>query len=204
MLHSFQFTDVQVSGLLEPSDPLQAFNQTADLLEELQSLGESQLLLRGDDSYALRQQFFAQVEDVGEVPPADLVLTLSLAALGAGLASGATDGALLYVLQIIPSPVPAADYAEWTQDAMAQSVQVAHSGWRELDADTLQLQAGYGKHLNRSTHVDNAEYLARSGRGPEHARKVFTETFRTGYSLGLIDAAVVFLAGQRPDPLPPG
>ena len=84
---------------------------------------------------------------------------------------------------------------------MVQAMDVADGEWREVDADVLQLQAGYGKHLNRATEEENVEFLARPGSGDGQTRRALGETFRTGYSLGLIDAAIICLHGEIPEKL---
>jgi hypothetical protein len=202
-IQSFDLKSARYAQQLRPLPPPQAFEQTADLLQGLQVQSPPELLSGVADSRQLKEQFFAQVSQLNSVPHPDAVRQLSLQALAAGLLCGALDGALLYQLAVIPDAVGVPSGFEAAQQSMQATVTLADQQWRAGDADGLQLQSGYGKHINRRTDDENVAFLAQPGKGHRDAQRAFVETFRTGYSLGLIDSAIVFVTGQRPDPLQP-
>lgn len=200
----FQFTSPLFGGNLHALPPAEAFERIADLLLELQSQSPQQVLQGVTDSHDIKEQFFQQVNGMAGVPSSEALRGLSLQALAAGLLCGAVDGSLLYKLGVTPDDVSLPEPFEATGEALQSYVLVAHRQWREMDPDSLQLQAAYGKHLNRTTDQENIDYLAAPGRQARDAQRAMAETFRTGYSLGLIDSAIVFVGKERPDRLPPG
>jgi hypothetical protein len=153
------------------------------------------------DSRRSKEQWLAHIDGLLAVPEESCLHTLSLGALSGGLLSGALDGAALYAAGASPEPCQVPESCQALLTLFAEYLRVADGPWRQLDADALQLQAGYGKYLNRATQEENVEFLRQPGRTLSHARRALLETFRTGYSLGLIDSAIVFLTGERPDPL---
>ena len=175
--------------LLLPRSPVVAFAELSQWLFSRPILAAS---------LSIKQQFFARLALLRWSERVDWVRLYSLEALAAGLLCGALDGLRLY--QGHP-PDPFESPVEFQQlgQLLLQALEVADGEWRELHVDDLQLQAGYGKHLNRATEEENVEYLARPGSGDAEARRALGETFRTGYSLGLIDAAIVSLHGEPPD-----
>lgn len=197
----FHFSTNLYQQHLQALPPLTAFERNADLLLQLRAQPPQDILPGLAESRQLKEELFAQISALQDVPAGDLVRTLSLQTLAAGLLCGALDGAILYHAQIPP------DVAAWPQDfesigsALWDYLEVADRQWRALDANGLQLHAAYGKHLNRATDQENVEFLSVPGRQGRDTRRVMAETFRTAYSLGLIDAAVVFVAGERPDKL---
>ncbi len=174
--------------LLLPRPPLQAFYELDLWILEKPEVRD----LRGM-SRLVQDQLFPQLAGLRWSEREDWIRRHSLESLAAGLLCGALDGLFLYQLQEAPIA------SESPQ--LRQALEVADGEWRELDADALHLQAGYGKHLNRTTDQENVEFLARPGSGDVQAQRALSETFRTGYSLGLIDAAIVCLHGQTPDRL---
>lgn len=198
---TFHFSSALFQEQLQALPPLSAFERSADLLLSLRAQSPQQILSGLVESRQLKEELFAQIATLEGVPGGELVRTLSLQTLAAGLLCGGLDGAILYHAQIPP------DVATWPEDfegvgaALWDYLEVADRQWRELDANGLQLHAAYGKHLNRATDQENVDFLGVPGRQARDTRRVMAETFRTAYSLGLIDAAVVFVAGERPDTL---
>lgn len=186
--------ELDTPGYAQELEPAQAFEQIGQWLWRLS--GRPPLASR-----PLKEQFLQQWSLLQVMPEPGEIGPMSLQALAAGLLCGARDGARLYLLGERAETFAAAPEAETLRVSLTQYLEVADQEWRSLDVDTLQLQAGYGKHLNRATHRENIDFLAQPGRSAADARRALLETFRTGYSLGLIDAAVVFIGGQPPDPL---
>ena len=180
----------QPAHLLKARPPLQAFRELDDWLPGLDP-GEV-----AGFSERLKAQFFPCLVQLRLATVLPQIRLYSLEALAAGLVCGGLDGLLLYRLGRKPETV-----AHPLGELMQQAIEVADNDWRLLDADTLQLQAGYGKHLNRATAEENEEFLQRPGSGEVQLQRALSETFRTGYSLGLIDAAIIELHGQIPEPL---
>ncbi|MBX3166436.1 MAG: hypothetical protein KF760_03445 [Candidatus Eremiobacteraeota bacterium] len=174
--------------LLLPRPPLQAFYELDVWLLEQPDVWPHRGLSR-----SLQNQLFPLLENLRWSQRADWIRNYSLESLAAGLLCGALDGLFLYRLKEAPLASESL--------RLRQALEVADGEWRQLDADALQLQAGYGKYLNRATEEENVEFLARPGSGDAQTQRAMAETFRTGYSLGLIDAAIVTLHGQTPDRL---
>lgn len=179
-----------VDHLLQARPPLAAFQALDEWLVVVErSFPESV-------SAGLKAQFFPALLALKFRPEPDWIRLYSLESLAAGLLCGGLDGLALYRQGNKPEPV---DHP--VGDLLAQAVEVADGEWRLLDADTLQLQAGYGKHLNRATEEENVEFLMRTGSDESKLQRALSETFRTGYSLGLISAAIIALHNEKPEPL---
>lgn len=199
----FEFTTALFPNNLLALPPAEAFERNAELLLQLQAQSPQEVLQGVVDSHDIKQQFFHQVHGIAGVPEGERLRDLSLQALAAGLLCGAVDGSLLYQLGVTPDAVALPEPFAATGEALQLYVQVAHQQWREMDADSLQLQAAYGKHINRATDQENIDFLAGPGSQVRDAQRAMAETLRTGYSLGLIDSAIVFVGKERPDPLQP-
>jgi hypothetical protein len=171
--------------LLQPCSPPDAFERTADLLLTLRERGPDELP-SALESRLLKEQFFAEV---AVLKPGEDLLQLSREALAAGLLCGALDGAALYIADTFPEPFSA---PESTVAELSQTVEVADQYWRGLDIDSLGEQSIYGKHLNWRTDVENV------GSGGD-TRTLLIETFRTGYGIGMIDAALACLTQDIPE-----
>lgn len=147
-------------------------------------------------SQQLKAQYFPALMQLTFKAQAEWIRLYSLESLVVGLVCGGLDGLYLYHQALKPEVV---DHP--IGDLLRQALEVADGEWRQLDADTLQLQAAYGKHLNRATEEENVEFLSRPGAGQVQLERALSETFRTGYSLGLIDAAIIALHGELPEVL---
>lgn len=183
---------------LTPLQPLDAFRRNTDLLLSLQkdpaTLQSASLVL------AVMQNMMRLVREAQDPHDAERVLEDSLSLLAWGLTSGTWDGASLYLEGRRPLRWEDEDelFSELA-DSLQASLGVADGEWRTLDSDELQLRAGYGKHLNRQTHLENLQFLSQGGRTRKDVQRAYLETFRTGYNLGLIDAAIVFLLQETPE-----
>ena len=178
--------------LLLPRPPVLAFSQLSQWLLSDPNLATS---------LAIKDQFFTLLGALRWSERSEWVRIYSLEALSGGLLCGALDGMHFYRQGHIPDCFEVSAEFQQLKQLLLQALNVADGEWRELDADGLQLQAGYGKHLNRATDEENVEYLARPGSGDAQVRRALGETFRTGYSLGLIDAAIICQHGEAPEPL---
>lgn len=176
--------------LLLARPPVLAFRELDEwlMLVELDGLATLSAQVKG--------QFFPALSGLTFRPEPDWIRLYSLQALAAGLLCGGLDGLFLYRQGSKPEVVEHS-----LGGLLAQAIEIADGEWRQLDADTLQLQAGYGKHLNRATEEENVEFLSRAGSAEVQLQRALSETFRTGYSLGLIDAAIIALHNERPEPL---
>ncbi len=159
------------------------------------------LTLAREVSLAVKMQLFPALATLRWHSQSERVRLYSLESLAAGLLCGGLDGLVLYRQGQRPIGYESPPGLEQLIANLLQAIEVADGEWREMAEDDLHMQAAYGKHLNRNTELENVEFLARPGAGDVQARRAMAETFRTGYSLGLIDAALVALHGQTPDPL---
>ncbi|MBN9417571.1 MAG: hypothetical protein J0I12_19130 [Candidatus Eremiobacteraeota bacterium] len=178
----------ELAHLLLPRPPLQAFHEL-----DLWLLQDMDLTPYRGLSRSLQDQLFPLLDSLRWAANPEWIRRYSLESLAAGLLCGGLDG--LFLLKRQEAPIAS------ESPSLRQALEVADGEWRELHPDDLQLQAGYGKHLNRATEEENVEFLSRPGAGDLQARRAISETFRTGYSLGLIDAAIVALHGQAPETL---
>lgn len=200
----FQLTLPQEAGevlglepiLLSARPALEAYHALDRWLLQAQELSGAREL-----SLAVKLQFLPALARLGWSANSRWVSLYSLESLAAGLLCGGLDGLVFYRQGERPLALESPPGLEQLVANLVQGIEVANTDWRELGEDELHMQAAYGKHLNRNTELENIEFLARPGAGDTQARRAMGETFRTGYSLGLIDAAIVSLHGQAPDPL---
>ncbi|GMU55334.1 MAG: hypothetical protein AMXMBFR33_44800 [Candidatus Xenobia bacterium] len=121
---------------------------------------------------------------------------LGLQALSQGLLCGALDGAILYQAgQLEPLAENRTGDEGKLLRSLSQAREVADQSWRGMGADDLQLLSGYGKHQNQATEAE-AEQAAQGS--ADEFRTFLLATFKAGYAVGLVDAAVVFVAGETP------
>lgn len=160
------------------------------MLLHLQELGRDELPTPLE-SRLLKEQFFAEIAAFQAGPP---MLGLSREALAAGLLCGALDGVRLYLADAFPEPFGG---PQKMLDELNQTVEVADQYWRGLDPDSLREQSIYGKQLNWRTDAENV-------RATTEPRQLLLETFRTGYGIGMIDAALACLTNDVPECPAPG
>lgn len=120
---------------------------------------------------------------------------LTLTALSQGLLCGALDGAILYQAGQLPTLPTSTGDEEKLFKSLGAAREVANESWRGMTADDLQLLSGFGKHENRNT-LEEGQAAAQGS--PEEFRTFLLGTFKAGYAVGLVDSAVVFVAGETP------
>lgn len=183
-------------SLLSPRPALEAYQVIDRWLLDVEDL-----TMAREVSFALKMQFLSALAQLRWSRHPERVRLHSLESLAAGLLCGGIDGLVFYRQGERPLDYESPAGLEQLVANLVQAIEVANTDWRALEEDELHMQAAYGKHLNRHTDLENIEFLAQPGAGDVQARRAMGETFRTGYSLGLIDAAIVSLHGQTPDPL---
>jgi len=183
-------------ALLSARPALEAYQALDDWLLRPQDLVAARLV-----SFGLKMQFLPALANLRWSENSQWVRLYSLESLATGLLCGGIDGLALYRQAERPLDHESPPGLEQLVANLVQAIEVANTDWRALEEDELHMQAAYGKHLNRNTDQENVEFLSRPGSGDVQARRAMGETFRTGYSLGLIDAAIVVLHGQTPDRL---
>jgi hypothetical protein len=83
-------------------------------------------------------------------------------------------------------------------------LETGDSQWRQAHIDDLQLLSGYGKHENRHS-LEEGEALQAQSAGQDSAFPAFLlASFKGGYAMGVVDAAVMFVGGERPGAPPKG
>ncbi|MGE0496087.1 MAG: hypothetical protein AB7S38_43180 [Vulcanimicrobiota bacterium] len=201
----------RAQGLLEAARQSQSVEQLYrgcdELLMALKSDPESFEVVRASSLLA-KESLGPELQMRGLPPPREAAAA-GLRALASGMISGLLDGMLLY-----EQDEPPADFQLTVADAQLQAkadvmvqnlgdiVRVARQSWAQGDADSLQLLSGYGRHENRKSD-DEAMALAASPGVPLFEFQVFLlATFKGGYAMGMADAAVVFVAGERPGQAP--
>lgn len=176
---------------LLPLPVLECFQRTTRLVEDLQGerLGRpSKLEIR-----TLKEQFVGQLASLGSPPAPSEISLLSRQALSAGLLCGALDGSGLYLEEDFPEEFSGGTLSE----ELDQVLEVADQYWRGLDIDTLRQQALYGMNENRNTDRENERAASQPGFTLAKARKLLSETFRTGYGIGMIEAALSCLHSSQ-------
>jgi hypothetical protein len=175
--------------LLHPCPVAEAFQRLGPLLADLKRL-ELEQLPSPLESRLLKEQFLAQLAEMTEIGDAGHVRHLSRQSLAAGLLCGSLDGAYLYLANEQPESFDCpASLAHVTQE-LAQIVEVADQYWRGLDRENLEHQSLYGKEQNRHTDEENIARLGRRGTSAREIQRQLSETFRTGYGIGLVEAAL--------------
>ncbi|MCA9795799.1 MAG: hypothetical protein KC910_28525 [Candidatus Eremiobacteraeota bacterium] len=142
------------------------------------------------------------------VPGPREAATVGLKCLAAGMLSGLLDGVLLYTEGQPPDAFrpevdgKLRDKAEVMAGNLEDIVRVAQQNWARSDADSLQLLSGYGRHENRLSDQEALALAASPGLSLFEFQTFLLATFKGGYAMGMADAAVVFVAGERPGQAP--
>jgi len=199
-----RFTSSDLTAQLSAVAVADAITRSEIWLTSLTSATPGYVLSGYDATCDLKTQLLQQLGELAHVPAPEALREASLLALSCGLLCGGLDGAVLYVCGLPPQdPADPHEVAGSLLEGLAGAIVVADRDWRSTDADSLQLLSGYGKHLNSNTVEENLIFLERPDAGPQEVRKALLETFRTGYCIGLVDAAIVFIAGEAPGAPPP-
>ncbi|MBT9585970.1 hypothetical protein IV102_21685 [bacterium] len=180
---------------LHPCPVAEAFQRISQLLPILKKLEPDQLP-SPLESRLLKEQFVNQVGNMASVGDAGHIRHLSRQALAAGLLCGALDGAHLYLVDQQPESFEFPPALAHFPQELCQIVEVADQYWRGLDLENLELQSSYGKQQNLQTDEENIAILGRSGISAREIQRQFSETFRTGYGIGLVEAALALIFGQ--------
>lgn len=168
----------------------QAFLRLQALLTSLSKCSAEELPSALQSSL-LKEQFFGQLTSL--MPPfaAEMIGLWSRQAVLAGLLCGAIDGAYLYLADQGPEDFQCPSSLARQAEELDQVVEVADQYWRGLDLENLEAQASFGKEENQASDQENIKVLL--GAGAPSVQHQLSETFRTSYGIGLIEAAQVFL-----------
>lgn len=157
------------------------------------------------DSLALKSELMPLVQRVQGKPAPGETRAFTIKALRAGMMSGALDGASLYQThRITPQPDFASDQphlqslARTLKNNLEQVLLVAQTNWGNSHVDDLQLLSGYGKHQNLQTLEEGEELVNQGGFQASDLQAFLMATFKGGYAMGVADAAVMFVGGERP------
>lgn len=189
-MKAFTLYSGSLPKLLNPLPVKEAFERIGQLLAGWQGPDHLPSPL---ESRLLKEQFLAQVSQLMGVGDQGHILHLSRQSMAAGLLCGALDGGRLYLADELPEEFECPPMLAETGQGLAQIVEVADQYWRGLDLENLELQSRYGKEQNLLTDEENLARLNRSGVTPTQVRQQFSETFRTGYGVGLVEAALILL-----------
>lgn len=156
------------------------------------------------DSLKLKSELMPTVHSLQEMPDTQRAQSLTLASLQQGMLAGALDGANLYRHhRLAPQPDFSSEdpqlkkFGTTLKENLDRVLLVAQTSWGNSHVDDLQLLSGYGKHQNLQTLEECAELL----RGPSQLtdlQNFLMATFKGGYAMGMADAAVMFVGGERP------
>lgn len=175
---------VRVRDLLQRQDPAESANLAAVVAE----------LKKGGITSAASMSVAATLEAARGA---------SLASLQGGMLCGALDGLLMLCASIaVSDPACEVDASvrarcDLLLSGMDKAREVARDQWVGMPSDDLQLLAGYGKHQNLQT---GDESRALVGKPPQEGAEWLMATFKAGYAIGLVDAAIM-ARGENPDPV---
>ncbi len=183
------------------------FSEVADLLEHLHSLPAQPEQLQ-ENSEHLKSQLLELVDAVGPELEATSSRNATLAALTGGMFAGALDGTLIYAHSVaVEQPTRLSRNEALARSSgvlwqnLARVLEVGQSSWGEAHVDDLQLLSGYGKHENRNS-LDEGEAMEAQSRSDRLEFQTFLlASFKGGYAMGVVDAAVMHVGGERPAPL---
>lgn len=184
------------------------YHEAADLLEALRDQPASVTALVRDSSL-LKFRLMEMVDQLEAEFSPESAREFTLAALSGGIFSGALDGTLLFAHQHRvaqpqqPSLLSALEKpSRLLWENLHRVLEVAESNWSQAHIDDLQLLSGYGKHENRLS-LEEGEEMEQRTRGDRLAFQQFLmASFKGGYAMGTVDAAVMFVGGERPDAAP--
>lgn len=203
--------DVRLSEAVPPQSVADLYLQIADLLWDLRRQQATPEQLR-DDSLELKRGLIALVDRGAPPSAASAASEWTLTALAGGMFAGALDGTLLFALGESASQpeLRCRDQGlhrpcQLLWDNLGRVLEVAADNWSQAHVDDLQLLSGYGRHQNRDS-LQEGEAAQREAQGDWGQFGAFLlASFKGGYAMGVADAAVVFMGGERPgaDPTSP-
>lgn len=180
------------------------FSEVADLLEHLHRnpAGPEELQ---SDSLRLKSQLVELTRAIDGSLDRTGSRQATLSAMTGGMFAGALDGVLLYGHQVLTPEPPIQSEAgklarSWGTlwENLSQVLEVGQSSWGQAHVDDLQLLSGYGKHENRHS-LSEGEAMEVETRGDRLGFQTFLlASFKGGYAMGVIDAAVMYIGRERP------
>lgn len=191
-------------GQAPPETMTQLYTEVEDFLEEAatRDLAVQQL---HEESSLLKDRLIDLVDSLASPSGSPSDRAATLAALTAGMFAGALDGMLLFVHnQRVKQPIkqschPALqDSSRLLWENLERVLEVGQANWAEAHVDDLQLLSGYGKHENRRSLEEGQESGARSGEDRLPFQSFILASFKGGYAMGVVDAAVMFVGKERP------
>ncbi len=127
----------------------------------------------------------------------------TLEAFALGMVRGAGDGAVLFQYQ------QSVEHPEFETDdeALKSSAEVLHKNikhiaetaqnqWAKAHSDDLHLLCGYGKQENLGSLQEGGKLGVKDETSLFEFRKFLLASFKGGYATGMIQAAVIFVAGD--------
>jgi hypothetical protein len=195
---------LRLAGQPPPYTVFDLYQEVEDLLEDLHLTPATPNELRNDSRH-LKGRLIELVDGLGGDFTPEQAREFTLAALTGGMFSGALDGTLLFSQQervAQPGLGSSLSYLQKPASLLWENLErvldVAHGSWGQAHVDDLQLLSGYGKHENRHS-LDEGEALERQTRGDRSQFQAFLlASFKGGYAMGVVDAAVMFVGGERP------
>lgn len=205
----------RLGGAPHPSTVFELYTQVEDLLEALHT-SQASIEELDRDSGQLKQQLLRTVDGLSGVAgsagaPSASGRLLTLAALSGGMFAGALDGTLLFSCDVrVRQPELRSEHPQLARPSrllwenLDRVLETGDSQWRQAHIDDLQLLSGYGKHENRHS-LEEGEALQAQSAGQDSAFPAFLlASFKGGYAMGVVDAAVMFVGGERPGAPPKG
>ena len=184
------------------------FSEVADLLEHLRATPAEPEQLQ-DNSHQLKFRLLEFVESVGPELDPQNAREATLAAMTSGMFSGALDGTLLYAHRLVSVQPAVLSLKEGLEkpsrllwENLSRVIDVGQSSWGEAHIDDLQLLAGFGKHENLNSLEEGEAVEAQSRADRLEFQTFLLASFKGGYAMGVVDAAVVHVGGERPGAAP--
>ncbi len=190
---------------VEPAESVaELYRQVCEFLLNLEQCpGTPEQLIQ--DSLMLKRELLTLVEGLLELPKAEEVRLLTLAALAQGMFAGALDGALLFQHRQVPQQPTFATRrthlkhpTSVLRQNLEQVIEVGRTNWGRAEVNDLQLLAGYGKHQNKDSLKEAVELAGASQTTTYDFQGFLLASFKGGYAMGVADAAIVFVGGERP------
>ncbi len=203
-LHLPSLRAPQRAGSAPPASVADLYTEVEDLLVYVHGQSVARSTLQQDSSL-LKFRLMALVDQIeGALSPAT-ARDLTLAALSGGMFSGALDGILLFAHQHrVAQPQDRSLHPELEKPSrllwenLHRVLEVAEANWSQAHVDDLQLLSGYGKHENRRS-LEEGEAMEQRTRADRTGFQSFLlASFKGGYAMGAVDAAVMFVGGERP------
>lgn len=203
-LHLPAVRAARLAGQAPPLSVLDLYSEVEDLLEDLHLTPATEGELR-DDSRILKLRLVELIDGLTAEITAREARTFTLAAMTGGMFAGALDGTLLFQSGTrLPQPALRSAHPGLLKpvrllgENLERVLDLGQTSWGDAHVDDLQLLSGYGKHENRLS-LEDAEQMEAQTRGDRAQFQTFLlASFKGAYAMGMIDAAVMFVGGERP------